>query len=388
MKPLQILAHVGLVALTCAHFTYAAEKPLPPIPLSKSTDAVTMADSSSYTWEWGAQTLLRSEDGLGRLVESLNSLLNAPDEQTLSQSRTAWLSSHRQWLQLTPLLNLTDLQPELFTELAHRRFMLDASELAPGYLDALPQYPHSGIVNDIAVSINAEAIRHQHALTDVSEVSLGFHALELLLWGADGERSSTEFFAHLQLDDAQRDAGLTLADLPNNRRRALLQLIGQLLLEDMQRLQRDWQNPDSNLSQDFYRQPEDRRLGYLRASLQQCLNLPLDQSHSPLNAFAGDRHYRYLAPLEGWEELLVYGEGTLLEGLIAAHQRQAWLEQMRLHVAALRNLDNPRERVTADYFSQLATIAASLQQLARELGNQQKRLPNASTTATQLDLLE
>jgi putative iron-regulated protein len=367
VNSLQILSRAGLVALTFAHFTYAAEKPLPPV-LSQSTDAVTMIDTSSQAWEWGAQTLLSSEDSLRRLVESLDSLLGGPDEQTLSQSRTAWLSSHRQWLQLTPLLNLAHQEPRVFAELDRRRFDLDASNLAPGYLDALPQYPHSGIVNDIAVSITAESIRHQHALTDASEVSLGFHALELLLWGADGERNPADFRAHLQLDETRIEAGFTLEDLPNNRRRALLRLIGQMLLEDMQRLQRDWQNPDSMLSQDFYRQPETLRRGYLQASLQQALDVSRDDNRSPLNNFAGDRHYRYLAPLEGWEELLAYGDGALLEGLIANDQGQAWLAQMQLQVAALRNLNGPRERVTEDYFTQLALVAAPLKQLARDLG--------------------
>lgn len=326
---------------------------------------VASTPASVKAWQWAANTLLESEKSIRQLATATDKLLVDTNEKTLEDSRTAWLASQRQWLTLRPLLQLSEQAPQVFRELDERRFTIDASNLEPGYLDALPDYPHSGLVNDIALHMTAQTVRHQHGLTDASEVSLGFHALELLLWGADGKRSSADFELRHKLNPEQQQAGYALMDLPNNRRRELMQLITQMLLDDVHQLQRAWQNHASSLSQAFLRKTEPVRHELLRISLQDCLSQLAKTDASPLNAFAGDRHYRQLAPLEGTLDLLTASH--LLDNWIVEGERHGWLEHLRAQITALRNSNDPYAPLSVDQDEKTAAIAAELTQLAERL---------------------
>lgn len=364
-----MLFGAAMLAPCLASLSFATETSPPPTAPSLAVLDVTVpipTTASAQAWQWGAQSLLRSEDSLRRLNAAIDSFLVASDDQTLNQSRAAWLESHRQWLQITPLLNLEQAEPEVFAELTRRRFSIDAGDLQPGYLDAVPEYPHSGLINDIALGITASTLRRQHGLTDVSEVSLGFHALELVLWGVDGKRSPADFRLRHKLTSEELDAGYALMDLPNNRRRELLQLLGQMLLEDVRQLQRSWQDGHSSLSQAFYRQTEAARMAWLRTALQSSLQRLGDPSSTTDNAFAGDRHYYQLAPLEGIEDLLVYEPG-LLASVTSPEQQKIWLDDFHLQVASLRTLGEPEMRLGPEYTAAIAPIAQRLLRLGQEL---------------------
>ena len=56
--------------------------------------------------------------------------------------------------------------------------LIDAWPLLPGFIDNLPGYPHTGIVNDMTLPMTSEVLRAQHQITDTAEVALGFHVIE------------------------------------------------------------------------------------------------------------------------------------------------------------------------------------------------------------------
>ncbi|MDB3897990.1 hypothetical protein N9329_01040, partial [Gammaproteobacteria bacterium] len=114
----------------------------------------------------------------------------------------------------------------------------------PGYLDYVDGYPDSGIVHDINVSLDSIGLRDQHGAFDISEVTLGFHVLEFLLWGSrdtQSELRSVDDFIEIDaLDASQIESGYSLEQLSNNRRRQLLAIIADILLGDFRELGSLW----------------------------------------------------------------------------------------------------------------------------------------------------
>ena len=58
---------------------------------------------------------------------------------------------------------------------------MDTWPLYPGYLDALPEWPESGLISDPYLEMTRKSLRVQHGATDASEASLGFAALFVAL---------------------------------------------------------------------------------------------------------------------------------------------------------------------------------------------------------------
>lgn len=118
--------------------------------------------------------LSEAEAAATALCESLRVLRSTPSESNLRTARSRWRDAHEQYRAAATLLALQGRTEDP---------ALDAWPALGGYIDRAPGYPHSGIVFDTTVEISAETLQAQHQLTDASEVSIGFHALEYLLWG-------------------------------------------------------------------------------------------------------------------------------------------------------------------------------------------------------------
>lgn len=69
---------------------------------------------------------------------------------------------------------------------------LDQHPLLPGYLDAVEGYPYSGLIYS-DIPITRESMEQEFQLGDLAYVSLGFHALELILKGSDLKRKVSDF---------------------------------------------------------------------------------------------------------------------------------------------------------------------------------------------------
>ena len=124
------------------------------------------------------------------------------------------------------------------------QYQINHWPIVPGYLDYVDGYPDSGIVHDINVSLDSIGLRHQHGAFDISEVTLGFHVLEFLLWGSrdtQSELRSVDDFIEIDaLDASQIESGYSLEQLSNNRRRQLLAIIADILLGDFRELGSLW----------------------------------------------------------------------------------------------------------------------------------------------------
>lgn len=149
------------------------------------------------------ETLLVSTANLqGRVGE----FLETTDSEHLESARDAWVDAHHEFLAARVFFAGTT------NDLL---FRLDGWPLLEGFLDSLPAWPDSGIVNDFAIDITPATLIAQHGITSDREISLGFHALEYFLFA----RSLDDFVTS---DD---DEAIV-------RRRDAVRIITQLLVLD------------------------------------------------------------------------------------------------------------------------------------------------------------
>ena len=154
--------------------------------------------------------------GLSDVVEkaaalqiSTDNFLEHTDAETLAAVRAAWLSAHNAYEQTTLYRKLFALFAEEseVLQLTGHQYFIDYWPIYAGYIDYLDSYPGSGLVNDMTVALTPESVRAQHGLLDIHEVTLGFHALEFLLWGENVSGNDTRPY-----DDFVEDTDSTSAE--------------------------------------------------------------------------------------------------------------------------------------------------------------------------------
>ena len=189
-----------------------------------------------------------------KFQSSIATLTDQTNIENLSLSKQAWLNAHSAY-ELTTLHRyyVTQLMGEQDSlALMQLQYQINHWPIVPGYIDYVDGYPDSGIVHDINVNLDADSLREQHGSFDVSEVTLGFHAIEFLLWGYDADsvaRPATDFDAVLELTPKEIETGYTLEQLSNNRRRLFLTVVADTLVNDFLALQSLWLAEEPSISQ-------------------------------------------------------------------------------------------------------------------------------------------
>jgi putative iron-regulated protein len=120
------------------------------------------------------------------LQQAVSAFLDNVDLDHLQKLRSIWQSSHNKYLAN---------QYGFFEPTETRRdlvFAVESWPIQPGFIDSLPHYPASGIVNDITLVMDLPTLRQQHGVTDREEVCLGYHAIEYLIFERNIEDFSTE----------------------------------------------------------------------------------------------------------------------------------------------------------------------------------------------------
>jgi len=171
IKPAALLRHGGLILLTLL-LGACSDTGQPTTPLTASPPQIN-TDLQAYNSLVNAQTrksLIFAE----ALRLSTEQFLATPDESQQQALQAAWLKAHNAFVAVAALAALDPEAPLLF--------QIDAWPIQPGYLDSLPAYPDSGLISDVTVAISKESLREQHGFTDSQEVSLGFHAMEYLVF--------------------------------------------------------------------------------------------------------------------------------------------------------------------------------------------------------------
>ncbi|MFP1677710.1 hypothetical protein ACLD02_03375 [Alloalcanivorax sp. C16-2] len=169
--------------------------------------------------------------------EALAALLEQPDEDTLATAQGAWEGLYRAFNRHWLMLAAGACQHGELDRLNR----LDAWPFYPAYVDGLPAWPDSGIVNDPALELTAASLRRQQGATADGEVALGFQPLRLLLAGVpDAPRQAMDFQAGAATPTPTTDGGESVpaVDAPA-RRRDYLRLAGAQLSRDLNALAKD-----------------------------------------------------------------------------------------------------------------------------------------------------
>lgn len=249
---------------------------------------------TAQVWRQGKDASQAIETSLLELQQLAQKLTKDPSELNLADARNQWHATHQQLLQLQPLFTLGHINPGLFKQLEQARWQLDAWPIEPGYLDYFDVYKHSGIVNDIALPITANAIRQQHGFSSDTDVAIGMHAVAYLLWGEQGKRPASDFAAQAPTSDEQQ-SGLEGADLPPRRRAALLNLLMSLMLDDLRALDYKLDQSASGLNINYASLPPQSQLQLWQQSIDTLLRQQLiGEQIAPLkNAIGNSVFYQH-----------------------------------------------------------------------------------------------
>lgn len=187
----------------------------------------------------------QAESAIMAFDAAVTELLRQPDTDRLNNARSAWMNAHNAWeaTLLHRYLAEQVLPQDVALQLGNLAYQLNDWPILPGYVDAVENYPDSGLVHDINVSLDASSLRQVHGQFELSEAALGFHVLEFLLWGENTDRISprpVSDFVPAEVPDIATDSAMSEAQLPTNRRRELLDQVSAILLSDFQQTRELW----------------------------------------------------------------------------------------------------------------------------------------------------
>lgn len=189
------LLKIGQITLIALLLTACSEPSKPPLQERRS---LPLPVSEMAARQLGLAQ--QAANATTQLVNVTAAFLERPNEAERNRWQSSWIDAHEAWLSASILI------PD-------ERSTIDPWPIEPGFIDSLPDYPESGLVNDLVIEINGDSLRQQHQITDAAEVALGFHVLEYYIF----ERPLEEFLP-----------GATRVD----RRSTLINEVARILLQD------------------------------------------------------------------------------------------------------------------------------------------------------------
>jgi putative iron-regulated protein len=195
----------------------------------------------------------QAEQQTDALKDSISLLLDNPDPFTLQAAQEQWQQAYLAYCRTLMFSYLPTQDPAEWTKEGINRHRLmhqvESWPIEGGYIDYVEGYPLTGIVNDLSLQLNRENLIAQHRFAAPESASLGFHVVEFLLWGEDGQRPASDYLkgketgAKDQVDLHVKEDGLPtpLSGQNPQRRRQYLKLVTNILSDDVERMARRWQ---------------------------------------------------------------------------------------------------------------------------------------------------
>lgn len=203
----------------------------------KDDDTDPLADQKQqFIANYADIVLAGYEDSHTKAVElqtAINGFLAAPSEAGFTAAKNAWLAAREPYGQTEafrfsggPIDDADGPEGEL-----------NAWPLDENYIDYVQGAPNSGIINDPTdhPTITAEHLRMLNEVGGETNISIGYHAIEFLLWGQDLSVSSAGMRPYTDY--------LTTGGTAENqdRRGDYLTACAQLLVEDLSGLVDEWE---------------------------------------------------------------------------------------------------------------------------------------------------
>jgi putative iron-regulated protein len=176
--------------------------------------------------------------GAEGLRDSVSELLAHPSRTSLAHAREAWIASRDAYGRTEAFRfaggPIDDIHP--VTGIDGPELRINSWPIDEAYLDRVVGSRDGGLIGDRSVPISETALVERNRAVEDAQVTLGFHAIEFLLWGQD--RSATGPGARSHTDYSPGDP-------IRERRRACLSLLVELLLRDLASVEREWEpGPD------------------------------------------------------------------------------------------------------------------------------------------------
>ena len=320
-----------------------------------------------------AYTSLSLASQSAQIMDSkLASFMYHPNPMSQQEISQAWRQAYDEYL-YTLVFSYLPIQdpPDWHTQhIAYSDLLvqLDSWPIEGGYIDYIPGYPFSGIVNDLALDIDENSIRSQHGFTDPTNASLGYHALEFMFWGQEGKRSAHDFFpqentAPVPINDAEetlstdneQSADDTHSPLHitqnHNRRRQYTKLLSELLQKDLHRIQRRWEPSSGYYSELLQRSSARNTLQAAFIAGQRFISEELLQKRFQLvsSEFSNTSQQDILALLVGLESWYLPKENDQQEASLGFLMQQA------------------DAKIAADFIQSLATSKKCIKEMTSEM---------------------
>ena len=172
--------------------------------------------------------------GLEALRRDVRAFVARPSKETLERARATWIASSDAYAR-TEVFRFSggpidDVHPVTGAHGPEGR--INAWPIDEAYLDYVAGAPKGGLISDRAVPVAESTLVHLNAAEDDRQLTLGYHAIEFLLWGQDrdptgpGARPYTDYLP---------------GDPIRERRAACLTLMVDLVLRDLRSVATEWQ---------------------------------------------------------------------------------------------------------------------------------------------------
>lgn len=181
-------------------------------------------------------------------LETAITAFNAnPNSETFAAAKTAWLTSRESYGTTEAFrfangpIDIDENAPE---------GLINSWPLDEAYIDYVAGNANAGIINDATTYpvISKEVLADINQPSDETSVSVGYHAIEFLLWGQDLTAPSANLAGQRPFSDFVTGAGSTASN--QDRRRAYLSACADLLTDNLDYLVQQWQ-PQERIVQLF-----------------------------------------------------------------------------------------------------------------------------------------
>jgi putative iron-regulated protein len=201
---------------------------------SVPTYALQSTDPKAYQYDATAQidayvdlvhtSYQKAAGDASQLEKAIDALLAAPSAETLDAARKAWLAARPAYMQTEGFRFYNGPIDKVEGE-------INSWPMNEAYVDYVEGKPDAGIINDPKVKLDVDVLEGANQKQDEADVTIGWHAVEFLLWGQDlsavgaGNRPFTDYIAGLG---------------NNDRRRDYLKLVTSQLVKELAELAADW----------------------------------------------------------------------------------------------------------------------------------------------------
>lgn len=198
--------------------------------------------------------------GAQGLQSAVNGFLDQPTEESLAAAKQAWLDSRPAYGQ-SEAFRFQNGPIDFFDENTGAEGpegRINAWPLNEAFIDYVEGNANAGLVNNTDIEITKDNLINNNTMSDESDVTTGYHAIEFLLWGQDfsttgpGTRSHEDYLA---------------GDEINERRRNYLKIVTDLLVEDIEVINQAWAPSTDNYAAELKHMDTEQTLSNILSAM-------------------------------------------------------------------------------------------------------------------------